>query len=224
MCTFPAIASVGLQAIGGYLGQKATASAAQAQMNAQAKAAITEMNYAFQNYEQQRIDAFDAAVNELEKLQHNAMQLNSGVEAAINENQAGRTAVLLMRNTEGDTARASASIKDNYERQSNEIDLNKEAVLKSTKNTIDNINMSAPKMPNGFQNFLSVAGSALGAYTTVQNQKATLASQGMKQDFWTGGAQKNAVASAVDTANATWVGNVPRSVYEKTKKGNGRYM
>lgn len=224
MCTFPAIASVGLQAFGSYMGQKATASAAQAQMNAQAQAAITEMNYAFQNYEQERTDAFDAAVSELEKLQHNSMQLNSGVEVAINENQAGRTAVLLMRNTEGDAARASASIKDNYERKSNEIDLNKEAVLKSTKNTINNINMSAPKMPSGFQNFLSVAGSALGTYTAVQNQKATLASQGLKQDFWTGGAQKSAVASAVDNAKNTWVGDVPRSVYEKTKKGNGRYV
>ena len=62
MCSFPAVAQVGLQAAGMYMGQKATAKAAQAQMDAQAKAAITEMNYAFQNYEQERVDAFDSAV------------------------------------------------------------------------------------------------------------------------------------------------------------------
>ena len=60
MCSFPAVAQVGLQAAGMYMGQKATAKAAQAQMDAQAKAAITEMNYAFQNYEQERVDAFDS--------------------------------------------------------------------------------------------------------------------------------------------------------------------
>ena len=113
MCSFPAVAQVGLQAAGMYMGQKATAKAAQAQMDAQAQAAITEMNYAFQNYEQERTDAFDSAVAEITKARMNALQLNSGVKAAVNENLQGRTARLLVRTTEGDTARPVASIKDN---------------------------------------------------------------------------------------------------------------
>lgn len=189
MCSFPAVAQVGLQAAGMYMGQKATAKAAQAQMDAQAKAAITEMNYAFQNYEQERTDAFDSAVAEITKARMNALQLNSGVRAAVNENLQGRTARLLVRATEGDTARAVASVKDNYARKSNEIDLNKESTYLSTKNYINNLNLSAPKMPSRMQNFISLVGTTLPTITTAFNQMNNVKASGQKYNFWTGGAK-----------------------------------
>ena len=163
--------------------------AAQAQMDAQAQAAITEMNYAFQNYEQERTDAFDSAVAEITKARMNALQLNSGVKAAVNENLQGRTARLLVRATEGDTARAVASIKDNYSRKSNEIDLNKESTYLSTKSYINNLNLSAPKMPSRMQNFLSLVGTALPTITTALNQKNDVKASGQKYNWWTGGAK-----------------------------------
>lgn len=219
MCSLPGIASVGLDIYGNYAGQKATAAAAQAQMEAAAKAAITEMNYAFQNYEQERTDAFDAAVNEITKTRMNALQLNSGVRAAINENMSGRTANLLVRSAEGDTARAVASIQDNYDRKSNEIDLNKEATYLSTKATINNLNASVPKMPSRLTNALSAAGSALGVYTQVMNQKNDVLSSGQKYNWWTGGAKR----ANVNSIQKTYVGTVPLSVYQKTKQGTPQW-
>ena len=57
MCSVVAGVSTALQIGGSYLGQRAQYKQAQAQMDAQAKAAITQMNYAYQNYEQERTDA-----------------------------------------------------------------------------------------------------------------------------------------------------------------------
>ena len=219
MCSLPGYASVGLDIYGNYANQKATAAAAQAQMDAAAKAAITEMNYAFQNYEQERTDAFDAAVNEITKTRMNALSLNSSVRAAVNENMSGRTADLLVRAAEGDTARAVASIQDNYDRKSNEIDLNKEAVYLSTKSQINNLNASAPKMPSRLTNALSAAGSALSTYTQVMNQKNAVKASGQKYNWWTGGA-KRADTSAIQK---TYVGTVPLSVYQKTKQGTPQW-
>lgn len=189
MCSFPAVAQVGMQAASMYMGQKSTAKAAQAQMDTQAKAAITEMNYAFQNYEQERTDAFDSAVAEISKVRMNALQINSGVKAAINENMQGRTADLLVRTVEGDTARAIGTVKDNYVRKSNEIDLNKESTYKSTRDYINNLNLSAPKMPSRWQNFLSLSMQALPTVTTALNQKNAVKASGQKYNWWTGGAK-----------------------------------
>lgn len=197
MCSLPSILNVGLQVAGNYMGQRATAKAAQAQMNQQAQAAFTQMNYAFQDYELERVDAFDAAVAELDKVSHNAMRVNSGVEAAVNETMSGRTAKMLVRNVEGDTARTKASIKDNFARKSNEIDLNKERSLLSTKDYINNLNASAPKMPSRFSNFLSTAGVALDAYTQTQNQRQAVESTGAKWDWKKGGAKRTKVAKPV---------------------------
>lgn len=171
MCDFASIAQTTLSAAGNLLGQKAQAKAAQAQMNAQKTAAIRNMNYAFQNFEQERTDAFDAAVAQLDKNAHNAMQLNSEVNNTINENVSGNTARLLERNAVGDTLRTKSSIKDNYDRKSNEIDLNKESQLLSTKDYIKNLNASAPKMPSALTNLVSTAATGVGAYTDYQNRR-----------------------------------------------------
>lgn len=215
LCSFPAIASTALQIGGDFFGQRAQAKAAQAQMDSQAKAAVTQMNYAFQNYEQERTDAFDAAVAEIEKVRLQSMQLNSQVKNAVSEKQEGRTARAIIRSTEGDTARAVSSVQENFRRQSNEIDLNKEAVMKSTRNTLESINASAPKMPSAFSNLLSYGSMAFGNFTATQNLKNNVLSKGMEWDWWLGGAKAS-------TAN-TWVGTTPRSVYEKTGAGTGTY-
>ena len=215
MCSVVAGVSTALQIGGSYLGQKAQYKQAQAQMDAQAKAAITQMNYAYQNYEQERTDAFDAAVAEITKTRQNALQLNSAVKAAVNENASGRTANMIVRSVEGDTARAVGSVKDNYARKSNEIDLNEDATFKSTASYIDNLNASAPKMPGRFANFVGTAATVLQNYTTTMNQKADVEAKGQQWDWWKGGAKK------VNTK--TWVGNTPRSVHEKTGAGVGVY-
>lgn len=161
--------STGLQVAGDYMGQRATAKAAQATMNAQAKAAITEMNWNIMDLEQQRTDAFDEAVAEISNTRLNSMQLNSGVKAAVNETMSGRTANLIVRSAEGDTARAVSSIQDNYQRKSNEVDLNRERQVNNTHQYLENLNASAPKMPSRFTNFLSSAATGLGNYTQAKN-------------------------------------------------------
>lgn len=159
-------------------------------MQAQADNATTNMNFAFQNYELERTDAFDAAVNDIIKVRQNAMQLNSNVEASVAEEiGGGRTAMLLTRAVQGDTARAVASTQDNYSRKSNEVDLNKEAQAKQTHMAIDNINKSAPQMPSRFTNFLTTAGTALSAYTSAQDTISTNKANGFKTNFMTGGAK-----------------------------------
>lgn len=191
--------STGLQVAGDYMGQRA-----------QAKAAITEMNWNIMDLEQQRTDAFDQAVAEISNTRLNSMQLNSGVKAAVNETMSGRTANLIVRAAEGDTARAVSSIQDNYQRKSNEVDLNRERQVKSTHEFLENLNASAPKMPSRFTNFLSSAATGLNNYTQAKNI--------MNQQKITGGIGKTA-----KTATKTWVGNAPRSVHEKLGIGNGIY-
>jgi hypothetical protein len=202
--------STGLQVAGDYMGQRAQAKAAQATMNAQAKAAITEMNWNIMDLEQQRTDAFDQAVVEISNTRLNSMQLNSGVKAAVNETMSGRTANLIVRAAEGDTARAVSSIQDNYQRKSNEVDLNRERQVKSTHEFLENLNASAPKMPSRFTNLLSSAATGLNNYTQAQNI--------LNQQKITGSSGKTA-----KTATKTWVGNAPRSIHEKLGIGNGIY-
>lgn len=201
MCSLPSALDVGLQVAGNYMGQRATAKAAQAQMNQQAQTAFTKMNYAFQDYEIERVDAFDAAVAELDKVSHNAMRVNSGVEAAVNETMSGRTAKMLVRNVEGDTARTKASIKDNFARKSTEIDLNKERSLLSTKDYINNLNASAPKMPSHFSNAISTAGIVLNSYTQTQNQRQSVKNTGAKYNWITNGAKRNSTIPTISTAS-----------------------
>lgn len=189
MCSILAGLSVGTQVAGNYIGQKSAASAAQAQMDSQAKAAVTQMNFAFQNYEAERTDAFDAAVDEIIKTRQNSMQLNSGVKAAVYEGGSGRTSKLLIRNAEGDTAKAVSSVQGNYNSKNNEVDLNKEAVMRSTRSTLEGINANAPKMPSRFTNFLTTAGTALGVATDTLNQKADVESKGKKWNYVLGGAK-----------------------------------
>ena len=88
-----------------------------------ARSMVQSMNYNLQNLEQERRDIFEATVQELERTQMQGRRLSSSVNAAVNEGLSGggRTASLLMRSCEADTNRAAQSVKDNYQKRSNEI-------------------------------------------------------------------------------------------------------
>lgn len=196
MCTWVAAAQVGLQAFG--MAQQSRANAKMAE--AQARGAIKEMNYSFQNYEQNRRDAFDAAVNDIVKTRINQMQLNSGVNAAVNEGMgSGRTADRLIRAAAADTSRVVASIQENYGRKSNEIDLNKEAKALSTKDYL--ANLKAQSKPNKLADIMNLAGTALNAYGDykMEQTKATAAGGSVG---WDG-------SHAGETTNIDWGNDVP---------------
>ena len=108
---------------------------------ATARSMVTSMNYSLQNLEQERRDIFEATVQELERTQLQGRLLTSSVSAAISEGLqgGGRTANLLVRSADADTHRAMASVKDNYQKKSNEVDLNKEATLMNTRAQIRSI-------------------------------------------------------------------------------------
>lgn len=142
--------------------------AAQSRANAQtARSYIHSMNYNLQGLEQQRRDAFEAAIQELEKTKLQGNRQEAGVVAAVNEGIAGggRTARLLVRSAEADTNRAVSSVKSNYRKKSNEIDLNREAALFNGKQAVASVpQIEAPS-------FLS---TVLQLGTAYYNTKQTL--------------------------------------------------
>jgi len=223
MCSFPAVLGFGLETVGNFMGQSSAASAAQASMDAQAAAAIRELNFSWQNYEAERTDAFDAAVQEIENTRINALGLNSAVKGAVIENMSGNTAKLLIRNAEGDTARAVASIQDNYGRKSNEIDLNKDYKRISTQDYLKNLNASAPKMPGRFANFVSTAASGLNWYTKGMNQKNSVMAAGQEHNWWTAGAKSSSDVGG-KSSGLTYVGNNPLSKWRQTGVGRVQWF
>lgn len=179
----------GLMLTQAYTGWKAQRDQAKEQAKAlskQASAVGKNLAYAFQNYELQRVDAFDSAVNSLMKTRQQSLALTSSVRAAINEETSGdsRTGRALQRASNADVLRTESSIKDNYERQSDEIDLNKEAEKRQAIDEINSIKSQAPKMPSVWGLVGQIAGGALSIYNSYQNASESAASQGMKLDTW----------------------------------------
>lgn len=113
----------------------------QARANVQtAKNIVLSMNYAFQNAEQERQDAFEATIAELENIKLQGNRQVSSVEAAVNEGLGnGRTADMIVRSARADVNRATGAAKANYQKRSNEIDLNKENALLNAKQQISSI-------------------------------------------------------------------------------------
>lgn len=183
MCWWAVAAQVAMQAYG--MRQQYNAQAKY--LEAQAQGATKEMNYAFQNYEIERQDAYDAAVNDIIKTRINQMQLNSQVNAAISEGYAGggRTADRLMRAAEADTSRFVASVQDNYLRKSNEVDLNKETTLLSTKDYIANLQKQGEiSRSQKFADILNLGATALSGYNEYKTQSAAAKAKGGTFDFW----------------------------------------
>ena len=106
-----------------------------------AQSYVRSMNYSLQNLERQRQDAFEATVDEMEKVNLQGQRMASGVNNAVNEGMmgGGRTAGLLKRNAQADVTRTINSIQANYTKKRNEIDVNKEATVLDTKNAISSI-------------------------------------------------------------------------------------
>ena len=159
--------AVGSAALGLYGQNKALE--AQGRANAQtAKNLLMSMNYSLQNMEQERADAFDATIDEL------GNRLTSQVSASVNEGLAGggRTANLIKRASQADVDRSEVNAKENYRRKSNEIDLNKESVLLSTKNQISSLKQV--EKPSILSSLMTL-GTAY--YSGLQTQEAIQAIQ-----------------------------------------------
>lgn len=130
------------------------------------KNALITMNYAFQNLESSRQDAFDGAVSDLEKIRMNTRGLQKGVEASVAQDIGeGRTARAINRATRAEALRAEGSVKDNYERQSNEVDLNKEQQYLNTKTYIESLVM--PSLPS----FTDVATDLAQGYLSYRAER-----------------------------------------------------
>ena len=157
MCWWAVAAQVAMQAYG--MRQQYNAQAKY--LEAQAQGATKEMNYAFQNYEIERQDAYDAAVNDIIKTRINQMQLNSQVNAAIAEGYAGggRTANRLMQAAEADTSRSVDYIA-NLQKQGE--------ISRSQK----------------FADILSLASTALSGYNEYKTQSAAAKAKGGTFNFW----------------------------------------
>lgn len=198
MCWWAVVAQVGLQA----LGMRQQYSQKAKYLEAQARGATKEMNYAFQNYEIERQDAYDAAVNDIMKTRINQMQLSSQVEAAVAEGYGGgRTANRLLRAADADTSRTVSSIQDNYGRKSNEVDLNKEMTLLSTKDYIMNLKEQGKiSKRQKLMDILSLATTGLQGYNEYKNQKVAAKNAGGGFGFW-GSYNKKSPANTKLSAN-----------------------
>lgn len=159
-----------------------------------ARSMVQSMNYNLQNLEQERRDIFEATVQELERTQMQGRRLSSSVNAAVNEGLSGggRTASLLMRSSEADTNRAAQSVKDNYQKRSNEIDLNKEATLLNTRAQIRSIR--EVQKPSFLGTLVSLGTAYLGAKQEQEKIKLMRAQAGVgneKPVMGTGGVHFN---------------------------------
>lgn len=150
-------------------------------MQAQAYSAIKSMNHAFQNYEHERRDAFDSAVNNLTKVTMQGRDLQGSVDSAVAEEygDGGNTGRLLQRSTHADTLRTLTGIKDNYQRQSDEIDLNKETKLMETQQFTSNLH--PPKAPSMLSNMINVGLAGLQGYMQFKGSQNAQIINGLRE-------------------------------------------
>lgn len=191
---------LGLQILGTYNqweSEREQAKAIGRQMAEQAKNAITTMNYAFQNYEEERRDAFDTALSNLEKLNINASGLQGSVDNAVSEDLGdSKTGRLLSRATHAEALRAALSEKDNFKRRSNEIDLNKEQQLVYTKSYTAGLH--PPKMPSKGELIFRLANAGYQAYTQQQQVDA------FRQSHYYTGAQGGTTGSNMTSLSPSY--------------------
>ena len=162
----------------GIIGQVNSFNEQQDLANAQRTQAVTQMNYAFQTHEMERQDAFDSMVEEITKTNMKNASTMGTVNTAIGENVSGRTAGLLSRNGESKGAMTNATLADNWKKKSNEMDLNKEATLRSTQSYLANI-----KDPSITALALGVGSSVMGVMNEGRNAEAEAKSNGLTFDW-----------------------------------------
>ena len=165
----------GLAAISSLMSIQGRNNALIAQSEANARTAtsyITSMNYNLQNLEMSRRDAFESAIQDMEKTRLQGTRQESSVNAAVNEGlmAGGRTADLLKRSAQADTNRAITSIKSNYQKKSNEIDLNKEAALLQGKQAVASV--PQVELPSAWSDFLQVGTAVLNAQQAQESINA----------------------------------------------------
>ena len=151
--------------------QKARKKELQEQMDANnqtARGLLQSMNYTFQNYETQRRAAFAAQIDAMTKDRMNAHRQEASVKAAVNEELAGggRTANLINRSVRADESRVASQAQANYQTKMNELDLNKEAALISTRNTINSI--PSVETPSYFTQAMEMFSDYLNTYNALQ--------------------------------------------------------
>lgn len=166
----------------GIIGQVSDYNNKMEQADAQTRQVSSQMNYQFQDYEIERQDAFDFAVNEIAKTHFKAQATQATASTAIGEGISGRTAGLLQRSVDSREASAVENIRSNYASKSNEIDMNKEATLKSSQNYVKHI-----KRPNELGLYAGIASSILSANNKMKNAKADAELKDVKfneSDWW----------------------------------------
>ena len=167
MCTV----AMGIAALSAVSKQKARKKELQAQIDANnqtARGLLQSMNYTFQNYETQRRAAFATQIDAMTKDRMNAHRQEASVKAAVNEEMAGggRTANLINRSVRADESRVASQAQANYQTKMNEIDLNKEAALISTRNAINSI--PSVETPSYFTQAMEMFSDYLNTYNALQ--------------------------------------------------------
>lgn len=173
MCTVAL--SYGMSALSSLSKQKASRAEIQNQIDANnqtARGLLQSMNYTFQNYEMQRRAAFASQIDAMTKDRMNAHRQEASVKAAVNEELAGggRTANLINRNVRADESRVASQSQANYQSKMNEIDLNKEAALISTRNTINSI--PSVETPSYLTQGMEMFSDFMQTYSTLQGIKS----------------------------------------------------
>lgn len=167
-------AGVAMQVLGAYGNWKAQRESAIAEgqaMAQQATNAIQSLNYSFMNYEIERRDSFDSAIADLTKNAMSSRVLVGGVENAVSEEMGdSNTGRLINRSANAEGLRAQTSIKENYAKTSDEISLNKEQALLSTKQYIAGLH--PPKLPSYAALALGMAGAGIQSWSQMQNTEA----------------------------------------------------
>ena len=173
MCTVAL--SYGISALSSVSKQKARSAEIQNQIDANnqtARGLLQSMNYTFQNYEEQRRAAFAAQIDAMTKDRMNAHRQEASVKAAVNEEMAGggRTANLINRSVRADESRVASQAQANYQNKMNEIDLNKEAALISTRNAINSI--PSVETPSYLTQGMEMFSDFMQTYNTLQGIKS----------------------------------------------------
>lgn len=173
MCTVAL--SYGVSALSSLAKQKASRAEIQNQIDANnrtARGLLQSMNYTFQNYEMQRRAAFAAQIDALTKDRMNAHRQEASVKAAVNEELTGggRTANLINRSIRADESRVASASQANYQTKMNEIDLNKEAALISTRNAINSI--PSVETPSYLTQGMEMFSDFMQTYNTLQGIKS----------------------------------------------------
>ena len=145
-----------------------------------ARGYMQQMNYSFQNAEIQRQSLFVSTVSSMTKARMQSNENIASIQASVGEDMggSGRTADALIRTARGQASRTLDSYLANYQIKSNEIDLNKESTLISTKNAIDSIPAVTRKSDMSYLTDLGMTALSIKGMLASDKAKASAQKQG----------------------------------------------